>query len=129
MAVLVASVLLIGVSVQAQDTSSGVLLTAEDLKKLVEPSLLIAGKCEVFGGWCANLFVRSGVLYRMYTDNSGNGGPDKGKWRLEDGKFWVTLFVGGEQCAHWYRLADGSYEGRLVPGEKLQATFRTINKS
>ncbi|MFI5400546.1 MAG: hypothetical protein ACHQZQ_05800 [SAR324 cluster bacterium] len=129
MAMLVASALLIGLAAQAQDTSSGVLLTAEDLKKLVEPSLLIAGRSVWAGTFFANLFVRGGILYNMYTDDLGNGGPEKATWRLDGDKFCNTLHAyGGERCRHWYRLADGSYEARLVPGEKLDATFRIVNK-
>jgi hypothetical protein len=128
MAVLVASALAIGLSAQAQEKSSGVMLTSEDLKKLTEPSLLIAGRSVQFSTFFAHLYARGGVLYDLYTDNGGNGGSQNGKWRLDGDKICLTLPLFQEQCGHWYRLADGGYEARLVPGEKLSSTFRIVNK-
>ena len=126
MTMLLASALLIGFSAQAQEKSSGVLLTAEEMKKLFEPSLLTAG--ESANGWYANLFVRGGIVYNVYTDNAGKGGTGKAQWRLDGDKICNTLQDSREKCRHWYRLADGTYEGRLVPGEKLDVTFRIVNK-
>ena len=130
MTMLLASALLIGFSAQAQEKSSGVLLTAEEMKKLFEPSLLTAGRGA--NGWYANLFVRGGIVYNVSTDAAGNGEPRKAQWRLDGDKICNTLPSGnlpsGELCRHWYRLADGTYEGRLVPGEKLDVTFRIVNK-
>ena len=128
MAVLVACALLIGLSAQAQEKPSEVPLTAEELKKLVEPSLLIAGRSEQFSTFFAHLYVRGGVVYDIYTDDRGMGGPENGKWRLDGNRFCLTLPLFQELCRHWYRLADGSYEARRVPGETLDATFRIVNK-
>lgn len=130
-AVLVAFALAIGLSARAQEKSSGVMLTAEELQKLVEPSLLIAGRSEQFNVWFGLLLVRGGTAYDVYTQAVGNGEPEKGKWRLDGDKVCVTWLVFGhlgDGCRHLYRLVDGSYEFRLVPGEKLDATFRIVNK-
>jgi len=129
LAVLFASALLVGLSAQAQEKSSGVLLTAEDLKKLLDPSLLMAGTSVQFASYFAYLFVRGGVVYDVYTNDAGIGGPEKSKWRLDGDKICFTVEAHlDERCRHWYRLADGSYEGREVLGGKLQVTFRVINK-
>lgn len=129
-AVLVAFALAIGLSAQAQEKSSGVLLTAEELKTLIEPSLLISGRNEVTNFWFGTLLLRNGILYDVLTDTAGNGGPITGKWRLDGDKFCRTSFpqFPQEVCRNWYRVADGSYESRLVAGGKLVATFRIVNR-
>lgn len=120
----------IGFSAQAQEKPSGVLLTAEELKTLVEPSLLISGRNEVTNFWFGTLLLRDGILYDVLTDTAGNGGPITGKWRLDGDKFCRTSFpqFPQEVCRNWYRVADGSYESRLVAGGKLVATFRIVNR-
>ena len=131
MAALVASALLIGLSPQSQsqEKSSGVMLTADELKKLFEPYLLITGRDVYLGVWFANLFARGGILYDMWTGDTVNDGSDKGTWRLDGDKVCgIPHSNVREHCKHWYRLADGSYEARNVPGEQLESTFRIVNK-
>jgi len=130
---LLALVLAIGLPSHAQDKSSGVLLNAEDLKKLVEPSLLISGRNAPYSISFSALFLRGGLVHLLTTEIPGTGSTEKGKWRLDGDKFCVAypdraLGPSEEQCRHHYRLPDGSYEARLVPGEKLQFTYRTVNK-
>ena len=129
LAVIFACALAMGLPAKAQEKSGGVMLTAEDLKKLVEPSLLIAGTHVLkWQGPFADLYVPGGMAYAVYTGSTGAGGPVRGKWRLDGDKFCRTHQFEGERCAHFYRLADGSYEARSVPGEELVSTFRTVSK-
>lgn len=121
--------LVIGLSAEAQEKPSGVVLTAEDLKKLMEPSLLIAGRHVLKSqASFADLYVAGGMVYALYTSSRGTGGQAKGKWRLDGDQFCRTHHFEGEQCVRFYRLADGSYEAWTLSGDELVAKFRVVNK-
>ena len=128
-AVLFACALAVGLPAQAQEKPRGVALTAAELKALVEPSLLIAGRHVLtFQAAFADLFVAGGASYSVYTGSTGAGGPSKGKWRLEGDTFCRKHELAGEHCVRFYRLADGSYEAWTLEGDKLVSTFKAINK-
>jgi len=75
-----------------QDKSSGVKLTGEELKKLFEPALLIAGST-VRGYSFAELYEggTDAVAYRLLTDDTGFGDTrmEKGTWRFDGDKVCV----------------------------------------
>lgn len=133
--VLVVSALLVGSSALAEDKSSGVKLTHEELKKLFEPSLLIGGN-NVRGYAFAEVYVGGGegIVQYILTDDQGHGWLDTGKgtWRLDGDKVCVTYpqarSITSEQCRYLYRLADGSYESRSTSGDTLWAAFRIVSK-
>ena len=128
-AVLFAFALACGLSAQAQDKPRGTMLTAEDLKKLLEPSLLISGKHLLKNqSSFADLYVVGGRSYAVYTGNNGGGGPVKGKWRLDGDTFCRDHTFDGEHCVHVFRLDDGSYEAWTADGKELVMRFRTVNK-
>jgi len=129
-AVLVACALAIGPAAQSQQKPAGEMLSADDLKQLVEPSLLIAGRHVLkWQGPFAELYAPGGRSYAVYTQRTGAGGPARGKWRLDGDRFCRTHQFEGERCVHFYRLPDGSYEARTVPGEELVFKFRVIDKA
>ena len=129
LAVLFAVALACGLPAQAQDKPHGVMLTAADLKKLVEPALLIAGQHALKSqAFFADLFVAGGRSYSVYTGNSGAGGPVRAKWRLDGDTFCRDHSLEAEHCVHFFRLDDGSYEAWTVSGEQMVMKFRTVNK-
>jgi hypothetical protein len=127
LAMLVASALGIGFPALAQEKSSGIPVMADELKKMVEPSLLISGRVVQAQEWFSQLFQRGGIAHFIYTNDQGGGGHAQRTWRLDRDAFCVNDALLGERCYHFYRLADGSFEGRSVPEEQLRYTFRVIN--
>jgi hypothetical protein len=127
MAVLVAAALAGANPAQAQEKSSGILVTADELKKMVEPALLISGRVVQAGEWFSQLFQRGGTAHFIYANDLGGGGHIQRTWRLDSDALCVKDPVMEERCYHLYRLADGSFEGRLVPEEQLRLTFRVVN--
>lgn len=72
--------------------------------------------------------VDKGPAYNLWMDRHGvNYGQHQGTWRLQ-GDSLCTIFptanVNSEQCAHHYRLGDGSYEARLDSDAKPWWSYR-----
>ncbi len=127
-AVLVAWALTLGTGAHAQGTAGEVRLNGEDLSKLADPSLLISGELVGTDEWIRVLFLRGGGGYAIYTFTSGEGGNYKGTWRIDGDAICWTHPLLGERCRHYYRLTDGTYEGRSVTEGRTQLKFRIINR-
>jgi hypothetical protein len=128
MAVLVATALGMAFPVQAQEKSSGILVTADELKNMVVPPPLISGRAVQAGEWLSQVFLRGGIAYAIYATDHGAGGYAQRTWRLDSDALRVKDPFLGEWCYRFYRLADGSFEGRAGPEEQVRLTFRVISQ-